>query len=475
MTMRSSYDAVVVGAGPNGFGAAITLARAGKSVLLVEASDTIGGGMRSAELTLPGYTHDICSTIFSMTQASPFFQSLPLAEYGVEWIYSPLALAHPLEDGTAAILDASVPATAAALGPDGPAYQKLIGPLAVEWRKVAEQFLGPFRIPRHPLVLARLGLAAVWPAAFLARTLFKTEGARVLFAGMACHSMLPPDRSPTAAFGLILSIMAHGAGWPIARGGAQTLAEALAAYFQSLGGEIQTRCQVDSLERLPRARAYLFNVTPQQLVKITGDRLPAGYRGRLARYRYGPGVFKVDWALDAPVPWQAADCHRALVVHLGATLDEIVASENAAWQGKRVDRPYMIVVQPSLFDPTRAPAGKHTLWGYCHVPHGSAFDVTEPMEAQIERFAPGFRQHILARHVMPPAALERHNANYVGGDINSGAEDWLQLFTRPTPRLNPYSTPAKGIYLCSSSTPPGGGVHGMAGYYAARSALRELD
>jgi phytoene dehydrogenase-like protein len=471
MVHHYAYDAVVVGSGPNGLAAAITLAQAGRSVLVLEAEQTVGGGTRTAELTLPGFRHDMCSTVHPLAVASPFFGQLPLAEYGLEWVYPPAALAHPLDDGSAVVLARSIAAAGETMGSDAAAYRRLISPLVANWAKVAPEILGPLRLPRHPLALAGLGLFAVWPATALARLAFRAEPARAVFGGLAGHSMVALDQPVTAGFGLVLAASAHAVGWPLARGGSQAISTALVRYFHLLGGEVTTGVRVRSIEELPPARAFLLDVTPRQLLSIAGERLPAGYRRALERYRYGPGVFKVDWALNGPIPWKAAGCSRAATVHLGGTLAEIADAERAVWQGAHPERPYIILVQPALFDPSRAPEGKHVAWAYCHVPNGSTFDMTERVEAQIERYAPGFRDCILARHVMPPAAMEQHNANYIGGDINGGVQDMWQFYTRPTLRRVPYSTPAKELYLCSSSTPPGGGVHGMCGYFAARAAL----
>jgi phytoene dehydrogenase-like protein len=443
-------------------------------VLVIEARDTVGGGSRSAELTLPGYVHDICSAIHPLGLASPFMRSLPLAEHGLEWVQPSAPLAHPLDDGTAVVLERSVAATALNVGRDAAAYRGLVGSLVRDWPKIGPNLLGPLRFPRHPVALSRFGLKALLPASLLARAAFKGERARALFAGMAAHSMLPLERPPTASFGLVLGALAHLVGWPVARGGSQRIVDAMASYLRSLGGEIATGRRVGSLDDLPPAESVLFDLTPRQVVRIAGGRLPAGYRRQLGRYRYGPGVFKVDWALDGPVPWKAAECLRASTVHVGGTLEEIAGAERAVWRGEHPDRPFVLVGQQSLFDRTRAPVGKHTLWAYCHVPHGSTYDMAGRIEAQIERFAPGFGDRVLARHTMSAAQMQRYNANYMGGDINAGVQDLRQLFTRPTLSLVPYRTPAEGIYICSSSTPPGGGVHGMCGYHAARVALRDL-
>ncbi|MGH8545936.1 MAG: phytoene desaturase family protein [Gammaproteobacteria bacterium] len=470
--MRERYDAVVVGAGPNGLAAAITVAQAGRSVALYEASDYVGGGVCSAEVTLPGFVHDLCSSVYPLAIGSPFFRSLPLAQSGLEWIQSPAALAHPLDDGTALIVERSVKATALRLGPDAAAYRKLIAPLVARWDSLSVDVLAPPRLPRHPLQLACFGLSAVQPARRFAGRHFAGAATQALFAGLAAHSMLPLESWGSAAFGLVLGVTAHALGWPIVRGGAQKLADALTAHLRSLGSDVFLNHPVDTLDELPSSRVVICDVTPRQLIKIARQRLPSDYRDKLKRFRYGMGAFKIDWALSAGVPWRAAECRQAATVHLGASLSEIALSERMAWGGFQANSPFVLVVQPSLFDDARAPAGKHTLWAYCHVPNGSGFDMTERIEAQIERFAPGFRDTILGRCVAPPAELERRNANLVGGDINGGAPILSQLFFRPTRRL--YATPARGLYLCSSSTPPGGGVHGMCGHFAARKALRQM-
>jgi len=469
----TQYDTIVVGAGPNGLAAAITLARAGRSVLVMEANATVGGGARSATLTLPGFVHDICSAIHPLGVGSPFFQSLPLHEHGLEWIHPAAPLAHPFDDGTAATLERSVAATGATLGCDAEAYWRLMAPIARNWEKIASTTHAPLRLPHHPVALALFGLRAIWPARGLAEVWFRGQRARGIFGGVAVHSILPLERPPSAAAGLVLAALGHVFGWPLPRGGSQKIADALASYLRALGGEIVTGERVETLAQIPPARAILFDVTPRQLLRIVGDRLPARYQRALRRYRYGPGVFKVDWALDGPIPWRAAECFRAATVHVGGTLPEIAESERAAWQGRHAERPFVLLAQQSLFDHSRAPEGQHTVWAYCHVPHGSTVDMTEQIEAQIERFAPGFRDRILARSVLGPAAMEAYNANYIGGDINGGVQDFCQLYTRPTISLNPYKTAARGIYICSSSTPPGGGVHGLCGYFAAQAALRD--
>lgn len=469
----SAKDAIVIGSGPNGLGAAITLAGAGRSVTVFEAQDTVGGGARSEKLTLPGFVHDVCSAVHPLAVSSPLFRSLPLERHGLAWVHPQLPLAHPLDGGTAAILHRSLDATAAALGPDEAAYRRLMSPLVRDWDKLVPQLLGPLlRVPRHPLAMARFGLRAARSARGLAERTFRDEPARALFAGLAAHSMLPLEQPLTASIGLFLGAAGHAVGWPFARGGSQAIADALADHLRSLGGEIVTGRSVDSLDDLPPADVFMLDVTPRQATRIAGSRLPDRYVRRLDRYRYGPGAFKVDFALDAPIPWTAEACGRAGTVHVGGTLAEIAGAERAVAEGGHPDQPFVLVAQQSLFDPTRAPEGKHTAWAYCHVPNGSTVDMTDRIEAQIERFAPGFRERVLARRVTSPAGFEQHNANYVGGDIAGGAHDGLQLLFGPALRPVPYSTPARGVYICSSSTPPGAGVHGMCGYFAARAALR---
>lgn len=469
---KSDYDALVVGSGPNGLAAAITLQQAGLSVLLVEAKDTIGGGLRSAELTLPGFVHDICSAIHPLAVGSPFFKTLPLQQHGLQFIYPEVAAAHPLEGGSAAALHRSVAQTAAALGADKEAYRDLMEPLVASWPELAADVLGPLHLPRHPVELARFGLKAITSATQLARR-FRTSEARALWAGMAAHSIQPLTNATTSAIGLVLLATGHAGGWPIPTGGSDAIAKALASYFVSLGGSIETNFYVRSLSQLPSARAVLFDVTPRQLLQIAGHQFSSLYQWQLERYRYGMGVFKIDWALAEPIPFTAPVCRQAGTIHLGNTLEEIVAGEQLTSEGKLPDQPFVLLAQQSLFDATRAPEGKHTAWAYCHVPNGSDVDMTSRIERQVERFAPGFRDRIIGRHVMNTAQMEAYNPNYIGGDINGGVIDAGQLFTRPALRLSPYKTSARGLYICSSSTPPGGGVHGMCGYHAARRALKD--
>ena len=469
---KSEYDAVVVGSGPNGLSAAITLQRAGLSVLVLEAKATIGGGTRSAELTLPGFVHDICSAIHPLGAGSPFFQSLPLGQYGLDYIYPPIAAAHPFDGGTAAVLHPSVAETARSLGADEATYRSLMEPIVKAWPTMAADVLGPLRWPDHPLQMARFGLDAVLSAEQLASR-FKTREAGGLLAGMAAHGMQPLTNLTSAAIALVLMTAGHVRGWPMAQGGSQAIADALVAYFRAIGGSIETSHPVASLRDIPPARAVLFDVTPKQLLSIAGHKFSTLYRSQLERYRYGMGVFKIDWALDGPIPFTASECGQAGTVHLGGTFAEIAEGERMAASGKQTDRPFVLLAQQSQFDRTRAPAGQHTAWAYCHVPNGSTQDCTEIIEKQVERFAPGFRDRILARHTMNTVQMEGYNANYIGGDINGGVIDIGQLFTRPAIRLSPYKTSAAGLYICSSSTPPGGGVHGMCGYHAARVALRD--
>ncbi|HVS01922.1 MAG TPA: NAD(P)/FAD-dependent oxidoreductase, partial [Thermoanaerobaculia bacterium] len=457
-----SAPIAVVGAGPNGLAAAVALAREGHRVVVHEAAETIGGGTRSEELTLPGFVHDVCSAVHPMGAASPFFRSLDLAAHGLEWVHPPLPLAHPFDDGSAAVLERSPAATAASLGPaDRRPYRRLMDPLVRHWQSVlAEALAPPLRLPRHPLLMARLALVGLRPASNLAGRRFSGERARAFFLGIASHTLLPMEKAPSAAFGLILALAGHGAGWPIARGGSQAITRALAGRLRELGGSILTGSPVRDIASLDDARAVLLDLTPRQVLTVAGHRLPAHYRRQLARYRYAPGVFKVDWALREPIPWRAAACRRAGTVHLGGSGDEIRRSAAAAWYGEEDERPFVLLSQPSLFDPSRAPAGLHTAWAYCHVPHGSRRDMAAAIERQVERFAPGFSGVILGRHTLDTAALETHDENLVGGDISGGVQDLRQLFFRPAPRLDPYTTPDPRLFLCSAATPPGAGVHG---------------
>ncbi|HEY0297633.1 MAG TPA: NAD(P)/FAD-dependent oxidoreductase [Arachidicoccus sp.] len=467
------YDAIVVGSGPNGLAAAITLKQKGLSVLLIEGENTIGGGMRTIELTLPGFHHDVCSAVHPMAVSSPFFSSLPLGQYDLEFIYPEISAAHPFDDGSAAALQKSVEATALSLGKDATAYKAFIEPLIKNWSSIAEDTLGPLHFPKHPFAMAKFGVLALQPATLLAKR-FNTKEAKGLWAGMAAHSIQPLANASTSAIGLVLMAAAHLHGWPIPKSGSQSIANALASYFTSIGGKIETGFYVTSLDQLPSSKAVLFDVTPKQLLQISGQKFSSFYKWQLSKYRYGMGVFKIDWALDAPIPFTNEACRKAGTVHIGNTLEEIVDSEAQSSKGLSPQNPFVLLAQPSLFDATRAPLGKHTAWAYCHVPNGSSADKTEIIEKQVERFAPGFRERILARHTFNTNQLEDYNPNYVGGDINGGIIDIRQLFTRPALRCSPYRTSAKGLYICSSSTPPGGGVHGMCGYHAAKRALKDI-
>ncbi len=474
MPSQLEYDAVIVGSGPNGLAAAITIAQAGRSVLLLEAKDTIGGGTRTEELTLPGFRHDVCSAIHPLALASPFFRSLDLGAHGLEWIQPTVPLAHPLDDGFAVLLERSLQTTAEGLGPDKASYRRLIGPFVRDWDKLVPELLKPLGIPRNPFPLLRFGPYAMRSAAGLARSWFKGGKAQALFAGNSAHAIFPLQHPSSAGFGLMLSMSAHAVGWPIARGGSQAIADALASYLVSLGGTIKIGAPVSSMTDLPKARAFLFDVTPKQLALIAGSSFSSDYLERLQKHPYGSGVFKVDWALDGPIPWRDPRCSQAGTLHLGGTLDEIAAAELDVWRGVLPERPLVLLSQPSLFDSTRAPKGFHTAWGYCHVPNGCTVDMTRRIEDQVERFAPGFRSRVLARHTMSPTELEVYNANYVGGDITGGVQSFWQLFVRPLGQWGAYPTPAKGLYICSSSMPPGGGVHGMCGHLAAKLALKDV-
>ncbi|CAN5470438.1 NAD(P)/FAD-dependent oxidoreductase [soil metagenome] len=474
MLEKRDYDAVVVGSGPNGLAAAITMQRAGLSVILFEAKDTIGGGMRTEELTLPGYFHDVCSAIHPLGADSPFFNTLPLQDYGLEWIYPELALAHPLDDGTTAELRLSIKDTAQSLGDDAEAYEKLVKYFTRNWNPLALEILGPLRFPRRPILLTKFGLKAIRSAEGLAHKTFKTPVAKGYFAGLAAHSMLPLSNISTAAIGLVLGILGHHKGWPIPKGGSQYIGHAMEAYFKSLGGKVVTGHMVKSLKELPSSHAVLFDTNTVQMMKIAGHRFSTLYKFQLNRFKYGLGVFKIDYAYEGTIPFRSRACREAGTVHLGGTMEEIAKAEKDAWKGIHSEKPFVLLTQQSLFDDTRAPKGKNTVWVYCHVPKGSTVDMTKYIEDQIERFAPGFRERILARHTINSAEYEAYNPNYLGGDINGGAQDVTQIFTRPAIRFSPYATSAKGIYICSSSSPPGGGVHGMCGYYAAKRALKDV-
>jgi phytoene dehydrogenase-like protein len=473
--MRSgAHDVIVVGSGPNGLAAAIFLARAGLSVLVLEAKETPGGAVRSAELTLPGFIHDVGSAIHPMAAGSPYFRSLGLERYGLKWVHPGVPLAHPLPDG-AAIMHRSLDETADGLGQDAGGYRQLMEAIVAAWEEIAEEILQPLpHIPAHPFALAQFGLRALWPAQALIEEWLHGEKARALFAGLAAHSFLPLSAIPSGAFGLVLGMMGHGPGWPFPRGGAQAITSALVACLRDAGGEVECNAPVRTLAELPPARAILVDVSPRQFLQLAGDTLPAGYQRALTRYRAAPGIFKIDYALDGPVPWLDGSCHLAGTLHICGTAAEVAASEQAIAAGRIPDRPFVLAAQHSPFDPTRAPAGKHTLWAYCHIPYGSIFDMTSRIEAQIERFAPGFRDRVLARHTMGPVQLEHWNPNLAGGDISGGACTAWQMLARPIASGCPYRTPLTGVYLCSASTPPGGGVHGMCGFHAARAALADV-
>lgn len=470
--------AIVVGAGPNGLVAAVTLARAGWDVTVLEAGPRPGGGTRTEELTLPGFVHDVCSAIHPLALGSPAFRELasgpnPLSNHGLAWVHSEIPLAHPLDGGRVATLHRSVDDTADGLGADAGNYRKLFGRHVDAGFDLTDGLLSPLTVPpKHPVHLARFGATGVLPAHLVARHRFDTEAARALFAGLAGHSVLSLRSPVTAAYGLMLGVLGHVVGWPIARGGSERIADALVAVLTSLGGRMECDRRIESLRELPKADAVLLDVTPRQLLRLGGYALPARYRKTLSRYRYGAGVFKLDWALDGPIPWTNETVTRAATVHLGGTLDEITQCEHDVQNDRINDRPYVLLAQQSRFDPTRAPTGTETAWAYCHVPHGSTVDMTSRIEAQVERFAPGFRDRIIGRHAMNTEAMERHNANYVGGDIGGGVADLRQFVRRPTLGLHPWKTPLEGVYLCSSSTPPGAGVHGMCGWHAANEVLR---
>ncbi|MBZ5857386.1 phytoene desaturase family protein [Flavihumibacter profundi] len=470
---NTDFDAIVVGSGPNGLAAAITLQKQGLSVLLLEAKPTIGGGMRTAELTLPGFKHDVCSAIHPLAAISPFFKSAGLEKFGLKFIQPPVCAAHPFDDGSAAAIYPSLEATAAALNIDKQAYLDLMQDIVAQWPGLINDLFAPLQFPRHPLAMARF-VRKGFPSAESMAKKFSSEAAKGLIAGMAAHSMLPLSKPITAAFALVLMATAHTHGWPIPVGGSQSIADAMTACFLTLGGEIETGVEIKNSRQLPSAKALLYDLTPKQLLRIAGQDFSAFYTWQLSRFRYGMGVFKIDWALDGPIPFTAAECRNAGTVHLGNSFAEIAAAEALSNKGTHPDSPFVLLAQQSLFDTSRAPSGKQVAWAYCHVPNGSTRDMTIAIEAQVERFAPGFRDRIIGRHVMNTTAMEDYNANYIGGDINGGVIDATQLLTRPAMRFSPYRTSAKGIYICSSATPPGGGVHGMCGYHAAKTALRDV-
>lgn len=470
----TEYDAVVVGAGPNGLAAAILLAQHNLSVLVVEEKETIGGGCRSEELTLPGFIHDVCSSIHPLAIGSPFFRKLPLEKHGLEWIHPAVPLAHPFDDGTCTLLYRSLEETFQNLKEDSTAYKELFGPFVDNWQKLENTLLGPLRIPSHPLLALKFGIKAIRSAESLAKRKFSNPKTQGLFAGLAAHSILPLDQTVTAAVGLLLGISGHVFGWPMPRGGAQSITDALGSFFTELGGQIQTSSPVNSLKDLPDSKVILFDLTPKQILSIAGEELSPIYKNQLSHYRYGPGVFKMDWALSQPIPWKATDCLKAGTVHLGGEFDQIAAGEKAVWKGRHPEKPYVLLAQHTLFDSTRSPEGKHTAWAYCHVPSGSEKDMTQEIENQIERFAPGFRDCVLEKSTKNTREMHRYNANYIGGDIIGGVQDLWQIFTRPTMKLEPYATSNPRLFICSSSTPPGGGVHGMCGYHAARVALKRV-
>lgn len=466
------YDAVVVGAGPNGLSAAIELSRAGLKVCVLEANSAAGGGARTEDLTLPDFRHDVCSAIHPLARVSPFFKTIDLERQGVRWIYPPAALAHPLPDGSAAVLYQSLEQTAAGFQSDGGSYKNLMAGLVSRAPDLFDDLLRPLRFSAHPLLMAGFGLRACLPSTFLMRRYFNEDATRALFMGCAAHSILPLEQAGTSAFALMLMIAGHHTNWPFPSGGSGMITRALVNCLLSLNGVLRTGSPVRSLKDIPECRLVLFDVTPRQLLRITGDHFSARYRKQLALFRYGPAVFKIDWALNGPIPWRSEECKKAATVHVGGHWEEIAGSESLVWEGKHPDTPFVLVAQQSLFDPSRAPSGKQTGWAYCHVPNGSLEDMTDRIERQIERFAPGFRDVILARHTFNSQQLQEHNANLTGGDIAGGANNLFQLFFRPVVRWNPYRTPDPRMYLCSSSTSPGGGVHGMCGYWAARTALR---
>ena len=472
--MKTKYDAIVVGSGPNGFAAAITLQRAGLAVLLIEGKETIGGGARSGELTLPGFIHDICSAVYPLAEDSPVFKELHLEQFNLEYLKPEFAIAHPFDDGSSIAIQSSIEATAPQFGKDANNYKRIFSSLVGEWPSVRSSFVGPLHASAYSNGKAKFAYYALSSAIHFAKNQFNTNSAQSFFAGMGAHSIQPLNKLTTSSIAIVLNILAHINGWPLPKGGAQQIPNALAACFKNLGGEIQTGNMVTSLQQLPACKLVLLDVTPAQLLSIEGDKFSALYKWQLSRYKYGAGVFKIDWALSQPVPFTNVTCRNAGTIHIGGSMQEIYNSEAMVSKDQHADKPFVLFVQPGVVDTSRAPVGKHIAWAYCHVPNGSTINMTEAIENQVERFAPGFRDCILARNVINTADMENYNSNYIGGDINGGAATISQLFTRPVIRLSPYRTTAKGVYVCSSSTPPGGGVHGICGYYAARRALRDL-
>ncbi|MEO0895667.1 MAG: NAD(P)/FAD-dependent oxidoreductase [Bacteroidota bacterium] len=472
--MGKSYDLVIIGSGPNGLSAGIYLAQAGYQVLILEAAESVGGGMRTAELSIPGFHHDVCSAVHPTGYLSPYFKELELEKYGLEWVFPEASVAHPLDDGPAVLLSKSVEETAIRLGRDAKAYKRLIGPIANNIEGLLADSLGPLSFPKDPINFVRFGMRAGLPANFLSKLVFKEEAARALFAGCAAHSILPFSKLFTAALGVVFLATGHAVDWPMPKGGSQSLANALLACFEKAGGSIEFGKRIKNFSELPEAKAYIFDTDPFQLAHICKDHLPSSYKNKLLRYHFGPGVFKIDYALKEPIPWKDPNCLKASTIHVGGTLEEIAQGEKEAWEGKISQSPYVLMAQQSQFDPTRAPEGQHTCWAYCHVPFGSTVDMSEIIENQIERFAPGFRDVILAKSSMNSPAFEAYNPNYVGGAVTGGAADITQLFTRPVGLINPYSTPNEKIFICSASTPPGGGVHGMNGYHAAKAVEKQL-
>ena len=472
MRVKDLYDAAVIGSGPNGLSAAITLARAGKKVVVYESAGHAGGALRSGELTLPGFMHDLGAAVFPMAVDTPFFKEIPLKDFGLELVFTRASVAHPFDDGSAAVIFRDLGSTVDGLGPDGGRYRALMLYLLQQWDDLAEDLFAPPHIPRHIEPLTAFGMRACIPVSIMARLRFRTARARALMAGLGAHSILPLSHPMSSSFALIMAVNCHRPGWPIAKGGSGSLADALASYLQAIGGEITLNHEVRELADIEPADAVFFDTAVSNMLRIADSRLPHAYRNRLKKFRQGPGAFKVDWALSGPIPWKAPICMESATVHIGGYLDDIVLAEGEVWRGRHPDRPFVLLVQPSLFDASRAPAGKHTAWAYCHVPAGSDFDMTGRMEAQVERFAPGFKDLILARHAMTPADIERFDANCIGGDIAGGANTMGQVFGRPVFSANPYAMPAPGMYLCSASTPPGGGVHGLCGYHAAKAYLR---